>query len=220
MSVYSRPAVSSGLWCMSIQTPGVVLQGIDVYKQWCYVVLNTPIGSDPLRPLFGCDWAKQIDGNSITSAANIKKEIIDAITIWVPQVTLGKITYMIAAGQVAITIPITVAGSSSTLQLTAAVFTGVTGTLIVDATLPYLRGGYAYVVTVTVGGVSTTSTDLFDIAALLAYVRGAFGYIGQWTAGKDALIVYVKNGIQDVDLNVIAHLRTRSYDDNYDANYG
>jgi len=109
---------TSGLWCMSIQEPGVILQGIDVYRQRCYIVLNTPLGSDPCRPLFGCDWAKQIDGNAITSAANIKKEVIDALTIWVPEVKVGNVKYTIASGQIAVYISLSVAGNNTTLKLT------------------------------------------------------------------------------------------------------
>jgi len=102
---------------MSIQQPGVTLQGIDVYKQRCYIVLNTPLGSDPCRPLFGCDWAKQVDGNVITAAAKIKNEIIDALTIWVPEVTVSNVKYAIVSGKITVTINITVAGDSATLRI-------------------------------------------------------------------------------------------------------
>jgi len=119
MAVYSLPITNSNVWCMSVQQPGVILQGIDYWKQQCYVVLNTPLGSDPLRPMFGCDWAKQVDGGSLIAAASIKQQIINALTIWVPEVTVGKITYTISAGKVVFNISLSVAGQSIVLPLAA-----------------------------------------------------------------------------------------------------
>jgi len=67
---------------------GSVVQGIDDVRQCIAIILNTPKGSDPLRPTFGADLWQYIDFPVNAAIPAIVREITDAITLWEPRVKL------------------------------------------------------------------------------------------------------------------------------------
>ncbi len=210
MPVYSLPDVSTGVWSMSVLQPGVILTGLDVYLQRCYVVLNTPLGSDPLRPLFGCGYHQYIDNNSISAAAKMKKEIIDAITIWVPEVTLGKITYTIAPGGIMFNISMTFDGSSVSLPFLAGkrnFFGEVTGTKIINTLFPF--GATNVSITLSVDGTPAMPAVPFilpwdDLPGMIAWVRSNWGWAGTWGMSKDEVILYLNGSYKQAVITVAA----------------
>jgi|GEM_PF-2698604 len=91
-------------------------------------------------------------------------------------------------------------------------FSGVTGSLIADAPLPFLRSGYAYVLTVNIGGQSVTSPALNNVADMMSWAQTNYSSLGTWANGKDLLIVYVNAGYNDVALTVGLQLRGGDFD--------
>ncbi len=206
MSVYVLPIVSSGVWCMSALQPGTVLTDINVYKQRCYIVLNTPIGSDPLRPLFGCNYYKYIDGNTITAPAKIKTEIIDAITLWVPEVKPGKITYSIQSGKLMFSIQLIFNGQSIKLPFQAGrgnFFNGIAGTKIINREFPFESTVVS--VSLTVDGIAVSFPGILpwdSMSSMITWLRANKSIYGVWGLSKDELILYLDSKYKTAEMAV------------------
>lgn len=82
-------------WGFSTKGVGQVVQGLDDIRQCIRIILHTKKGTDPLRPLFGCDINKFIDKpiNSVVPSAI--REIIEAVTLWEPRVEIISITHQL-----------------------------------------------------------------------------------------------------------------------------
>jgi len=70
---------------------GAVVQGIDDVQQCIAIILTTPPGSDPLRPTFGADLWNYVDNPISAAIPSIVKEVIAAITMWEPRVTVESV---------------------------------------------------------------------------------------------------------------------------------
>ena len=86
------------------------------------------------------------------------------------------------------------------------VFTGMTGTLIADAAVPFLRSGYGYNITIEWAGVKYSSSGFIDIPSVVSWAQSSYGSIGQWVYGKDIVAVYANRGVQDVAVNITTDL--------------
>lgn len=91
-SRFAQPALSraaaghpSGLFSDRI---GKVVTDADDINQCLYVILTTRKGSEPHRPLFGCDALDYIDAPIDTARPHIVREVTDAIRQWEPRVKL------------------------------------------------------------------------------------------------------------------------------------
>lgn len=179
MPSFRLPNVTSGVWCMSLTQSGTILTGIDVWKQRVYIVLNTPLGSDPLRPLFGCDWFRYIDKSVLEAGPKIKKEIIDAITIWVPEVKLNKVSYTTSAGLLVFNIQITIGGTTVSLPFQpgrGGFFGGIMGRKIINVALPYAALNVSLVLIIVAAGVTITPTMPSTGILTAAIDNGGSGY--------------------------------------------
>lgn len=61
---------------------GEVVTEVDDINQCISIILNTVKGSDPLRPLFGCDAFLFLDKPVNVAIPNIIKAIVEAVGIW------------------------------------------------------------------------------------------------------------------------------------------
>jgi uncharacterized protein len=195
MPAYSLPNVSTGVWSMSVLQPGTVLTDLDVYKQRCYIVLNTPIGTDPMRPLFGCDYRKHIDKGGAAAGAKIKSEIIDALTIWVPEVKVEKVTYKVGAGTLVFSINLSISGKTVSLPFQAGrlnFFGGISGTTILNAGYKW----YANVLSpvLIIDGVTQSVPGTLpwsDVPGMMTWIRSNWAQFGTWGLGLDEVILYM-----------------------------
>lgn len=204
MPIFSKPTVQSALWSGSVFTAGGVLQDIEVVKQRIYLALNTPQGTDPLRPFFGTKIVEYLDRPIYVAAAAIKLEIADAIALWVPDVTLQSITYKVtvtgAVSRCDFSIAGTWAGKPLPLNYTLAngVFgvTGLKGTLIADAAIPYNRDGDNYMPVFEVDGAAASPAPTVGgyatMELLLADAKDNWSGYGVWGMGKDCIVCYLK----------------------------
>jgi uncharacterized protein len=67
---------------------GNVVQGIADINQCLTIILLTPLGSNPLRPTFGCDLLNWIDQPATTATPGLVAAIVLAITQWESRVQL------------------------------------------------------------------------------------------------------------------------------------
>ena len=87
--------IQSPVWTLSIDGGGAIAQGVDAIRQCIDIIVRTSKGSDPLRPLFGCDVLKWIDSPINVAIPNMKKAILEAISLWEPRVKISSIKHQL-----------------------------------------------------------------------------------------------------------------------------
>jgi uncharacterized protein len=93
--VFTLADISSADWSLALDAPGApgsglgqVVQGTADVDQCIRIILTTPKGSDPLRPMFAADIWQYIDYPINAAIPAIVREVTQAITLWEPRVTL------------------------------------------------------------------------------------------------------------------------------------
>jgi hypothetical protein len=84
--------ITSADWSLKLGAIGQVVQGVADVDQCVAIILTTPLGSDPLRPTFGCDIWRYIDHPMSESLPAIVRELTAALTLWEPRITLVNVT--------------------------------------------------------------------------------------------------------------------------------
>jgi phage baseplate assembly protein W len=97
--------IVSADWSLALDPPGEpgagigkVVQGLADVNQCLQIILNTPKGSDPLRPTFGADVWRYIDAPVNAAIPAIVREVTEAITRWEPRVTVISVVVIPAPG--------------------------------------------------------------------------------------------------------------------------
>lgn len=85
-------------WSLSTATAGEVVQGYADIRQCINIILTTIKGSDPLRPLFGCDAYLHIDKPLNESKGDIINAVIEALQIWEPRINVLQVTVELSEG--------------------------------------------------------------------------------------------------------------------------
>lgn len=86
--------IKSADWSLGKSGLGAVVEGIDDINQCIVIILSTLKGSDPLRPLFGCDVWQWVDRPLSVSVPFLKRAIREAIDLWEPRVLVTSIDYV------------------------------------------------------------------------------------------------------------------------------
>lgn len=81
----------SSEWSVSLDGQSKIVQGIDCIKQRIGIVLNTLKGTDPLRPTFAINVLDWIDKPVNVALPGLRKEILDALTEFMPEIKVSKI---------------------------------------------------------------------------------------------------------------------------------
>lgn len=84
--------ITSADWSLKLGAIGQVVQGVADVDQCVAIILTTPLGSDPLRPTFGCDIWQYIDHPISESLPAIVRELTAALTLWEPRITLVNVS--------------------------------------------------------------------------------------------------------------------------------
>lgn len=79
-------------WQSSITTDGEIVEGFDDVEQAISIILSTPLGNVPHRPLFGCDILPLMDGDFDDVAPLFIARATDAILKFEPRIEQVKIT--------------------------------------------------------------------------------------------------------------------------------
>lgn len=215
MPLYTRPPVTSATWSGSVFQAGAVLQDVEVIKQRMYNVINTPVGSDPLRPFFGTNIYDYIDRPIQVAVAAVKREIADAIALWLPEVKLDSIKYSITSNGAVSGAEFKIYSTWNTKPLPVMsfglnrgsfVFNGLKGTLIASADIPYNRAGDNYMPVFTVDGVAASPAPTVggyaSMAALLADAQANWSGYGVWGMGASTLVCYLKGEYKKAKLRI------------------
>lgn len=89
-------------WSPKLGTLDETVEGLEDIAQAIRIILETPKGSDPLRPLFGSDLWKYIDRPLPAVVPILIRESWDAIRAWEPRALVEKVRVIPAAGRAAI----------------------------------------------------------------------------------------------------------------------
>lgn len=90
------PDILSAYWSPRLGEFGGVVEDLADIDQCIRIIVATPKGSDPLRPLFGCDAWKYQDAPVDVALPNVVREVYSAIAMWEPRAALVGVTF--AAG--------------------------------------------------------------------------------------------------------------------------
>lgn len=78
-------------WSPKLGEIGAVVEELDDINQCISIILNTPKGSRPHEPEFGCDLQQYIDFPVNEAIPRIVREVIDALNLWEPRIKLVKV---------------------------------------------------------------------------------------------------------------------------------
>jgi phage baseplate assembly protein W len=76
---------------------GEIVTALDDLHQAIQIIVQTPLGSVPLEPEFGCALYKWLDKPAPIAAHKIIKEITTALLRWEPRIEVGPIQRMEAS---------------------------------------------------------------------------------------------------------------------------
>lgn len=88
--------ITSPIWGLSTIGYGVIVEGIAAIRQRMDIAIRTTRGTDPLRPEFGSLVFKFVDAPVNVAVPNVKKELLDALQIWVPEIKVISIRHTFA----------------------------------------------------------------------------------------------------------------------------
>jgi len=84
--------ITAADWSPQVGNPGNVVTDLADIDQCIGIILTTPKGSDPHRPLFGCDAWLWIDKPASIAIPNVIAEAVDSLTEWEPRLELISVT--------------------------------------------------------------------------------------------------------------------------------
>lgn len=79
-------------WSMQIGTIGAVVEEADDINQCIGIILTTRPGSDPHRPLFGCNAWLHLDKPVPVARPLVVADVVEALELWEPRITLVRVT--------------------------------------------------------------------------------------------------------------------------------
>jgi len=96
--------IKSTDWQPKIDEIGAVVEGLEDIEQCLNIILNTPQGSDPHRPLFGTNILQYLDSPVNIAVPNIIREAVEAIETWETRIKLLAIRPVIDGDQITLRI--------------------------------------------------------------------------------------------------------------------
>ncbi len=93
----ARPlsSITSLHWQPALRSEGQVVEGVRDIDQAIRLILSTPRGSDPHRPLFGSNLHLYIDWPVNRVTPYLVRESVDAIRMWEPRVDVVQVRVLI-----------------------------------------------------------------------------------------------------------------------------
>ncbi len=84
--------ITAADWSPRVGSPGDVVQDLADIDQCIGIIVTSRKGSDPHRPLFGCDAWLWVDAPANVAIPNTTREVVDALTLWEPRVEIVGVT--------------------------------------------------------------------------------------------------------------------------------
>lgn len=88
-------SISSTMWSPKLGAPGEIVTGVADIEQCMDIIVSTPPGSDPHRPLFGCAAWRWLDKPAAIAVPNIIREVTNSLEMWEPRIDVVSVTYQL-----------------------------------------------------------------------------------------------------------------------------
>lgn len=212
--------IRSTNWQLSLQGAGFVEEGLADIRQCIDVILRTVKGTVPLQPQFGSDIYQYIDKPVSTCVPNVKKCIIEALTIWEPRVSIVRITHKIIEQQIQFFITYGLVNEEATDQVQlflknndVIVNDAPAQSLILQGDIPavyqqlkisLVLDGNEQLPTPPAYGFSTP-------AAMLSWATANWGWIGRWYLLPGKIMLFVNAGLAITGSITITSLAIKKY---------
>jgi phage baseplate assembly protein W len=203
----SKIADDLGTTYFQLSTVGVgaVAVGVEDIRQRIYNVLNTIPGSDPFRPLFGCLAYTWTDKPVNTAVPNIKKEIFESLSLWMPEIQVKSITHVLNGdSNYQFNITYTIVDDDLLDSITFSIGGAITGSnsansIIISAVVPAKVTNGIYKVFFVVNGSAVLPANPpfgFDTADdMLTWINNNWSSYGRWYLTGTSLVLYLNNGM-------------------------
>lgn len=96
--------ITAADWSPLLGNPGEVVTDRDDIEQCIDIILTTIPGSDPHRPLFGCNAWRWLDAPPAVAVPNIVIEVVDALELWEPRIDVVQVLVAVSASAATVTV--------------------------------------------------------------------------------------------------------------------
>lgn len=185
---------------------GALAVGIEDIRQCIDVILRTIPGTDPFRPLFGCNAYKYADKAINVAIPNIKSEIYQALSLWEPRIEVLTITHdfeQYAQLAFLITYKITDDDFIDSIVYMNGAVVGTnynnTDAIIISALVPVKVTNGIYSVAFTLDSKSALPTipvtGFTSASDMLVWITANWFNYGRWYLTANSLVLYLNSGI-------------------------
>lgn len=201
IKVATLAQIKSPVWTYSISGGGAIAEGLAAIRQCIDIIIRTTPGTDPLRPLFGCDVWQWVDQPPSIGIPNIKKAILDAIAIWEPRVTITTITHKLDVSHLYLDITYRLTDGTVSDLLSVIIGNGGISSivsprkLVLQGLFPANPNNYQYAITCSLDGAAILPLPPGNGFAtpddMLQWVRSNWINYGQWYLTADSIVGYI-----------------------------
>jgi len=193
-------------WSVSLAGSGNIVQGYDDINQCIDVILRTQKGTDPLRPFFGSNIYFYVDAPVNIAIPNIKREIIDALSLWEKRIEIVSITHILQESRIFFYITYRVVDDYEeiTTQLLLdngqVIFTpAIPQGLILEAIIPISWPGFSLLLEFILNGNPALPVPpVYGFAspqAMYAWINTNWGSYARWYLTPYKLIAFIRPNI-------------------------
>jgi phage baseplate assembly protein W len=190
-------------WQLSTAGVGIIAEGLADIRQCLDVLLRTVKGSCPLRHEFGSDIRLYVDKPLTIAIPNIKRSIIEAVSIWEKRVVIKKISHeIIDISTVNFFVTYGLVDEELIDMLKIQLSDGfisiddiLVGSLILQALFPPNPNNKRYGLQFSVDGqIALPKAPTYGFATLnelYQWMLANLGGYGQWVMGSDRIVGYL-----------------------------
>jgi len=110
------PDIQATDWSTRVGLPGQVVEDADDINQCIGIILTTRLGSDPHRPLFGCNAWQHLDKPIPVARPLVVADVLEALELWEPRITVVRVTTEISDNTVTVLVEWQFNGDDTTYQ--------------------------------------------------------------------------------------------------------
>ena len=96
--------ITSAHWQPALGKTGEVVEGLFDLHQAIFIILRTPLGSDPHRPLFGSKIYDYLDHPVNRATPYLVRESVDALNRWEPRILVVDVVVSISSERFTLTV--------------------------------------------------------------------------------------------------------------------
>lgn len=194
--------ITNYTWQLSADAFGQVVQGLASIRQRIDIVLRTTKGSDPLRAEFGTDIHLFIDESALIAIPAIKAEIITALALWMPEITINTIKHTENLGHVKFFITYGLVDSDLVDTITYSPTDTSTSSFVVKklsivGNVPENPNNYQYFIALTLNGIMqppfAPANGFATVSELFTFIQNSYSYLANWTLRGDFINANLKD---------------------------